>query len=74
LKAGAKDVAIWCFPDGGPIFGLDVAVWDNCNANTRSATGLGIQYTNNTGLAPDAFFTCSFHFQVKEIEVFEITG
>jgi hypothetical protein len=43
------------------------------NANTIGATFLGNPYTNDTGLDGRTVFTGSRAFQVKEIEVFEIT-
>jgi hypothetical protein len=74
LKAEKKDEAIWCHSDFGPRF-WDIVVWDNCNANTNSFSGwFGTCYTNDTGLDGKTFFTGSLYFQVKEIEVFEITG
>jgi hypothetical protein len=73
LKAERKDEAILCDSDWGPHF-CDIWVRDNCNANTNSRTeSLGDNYTNDTGLDGKTFFTGSRDFQVKEIEVFEIT-
>jgi hypothetical protein len=46
---------------------------NNCNANNDSSTGLGFVYTNGTGLDVGIVFTGSANFQVREIEVFEIT-
>jgi hypothetical protein len=74
LKAEKKYVAIYCSSRWGPRFGWDIAVSDNCNANTRSCTYLGDTYTNDTGLDKYVVFTGSTYFRVKEIEVFEITG
>jgi hypothetical protein len=74
LKAEEKDRAIWCDSRWGPCFGGCITVSDSCNANTRSCTCLGSTYTNDTGLDGAVVFTGSWHFQVKEIEVFEITG
>jgi hypothetical protein len=51
--------------DYGPHF-WDIGVSDNCNAQTAS-------YTNDTELDEKTFFTGSHKFQVKEIEVIEIT-
>jgi hypothetical protein len=68
-----KSVAICCDSQRGPHFG-DIAVRDNCNANTDSETSLGYSYTNDTGLDGKTVFTGSHDFQVKEIEVFEITA
>jgi hypothetical protein len=78
LKAERKRRAIWCPSGWGPCFGAslfacDLAVSDNCNANMRSGAGVGIAYINDTGLDGKTVFTGSYHFQVKEIEVFEIT-
>jgi hypothetical protein len=50
-------------------------VYDNCNANTDSYTSHCFADTNDTGLDDgDAVFTGSQYFQVREIEIFEITG
>jgi hypothetical protein len=40
---------------------------------TKSSTYLGDTYTNDTGLDEKVVFAGSEKFQVKEIEVFEIT-
>jgi hypothetical protein len=71
LKAEEKHAAIVCDSKCGPVFD-DVAVSDNCNANTGSYTCLGLAYTNDTGLYGDVVFAGSSEFQVREIEVFEI--
>jgi hypothetical protein len=76
LKSEMKHQAIYCNSERGPYFGYDrpdIAVFDDCNTNTRSFTWLGSCYTNNTGLADKIVLTGSDDFQVKEIEVFEIT-
>jgi hypothetical protein len=67
-----KQRAIFCDSEWGPCFSA-ISVSDNCNANTDNFTVLGITYTNDTGLNGNKVFTGSFYFQVKEIEVFEIT-
>jgi hypothetical protein len=72
LKAEKKDEAIYCSFNRGPLFN-DIGVSDDCNANTHSYTSLGRSYTNDTGLDGEKFFTGSKYFQVKEVEVFEIT-
>jgi hypothetical protein len=72
LKAEEKDEAIYCYSECGPCF-YDISVWGNCNANTNSWTELGRSYPNDTGLDGKTVFTGSWHFRVKEIEVFEIT-
>jgi hypothetical protein len=72
LNAEKKDGAIVCHSERGPHFN-DIGVSDNCNRNTKSWTRLGWPYTNDTGLNANTVFTGSGHFQVKEIEVFEIT-
>jgi hypothetical protein len=73
LKAEKQDWAISCASYCGPDFG-DIGVRDNCNANTDSSTRcFGTVYSNDTGLDAETFFTGSSDFQVKEIEVFEIT-
>jgi hypothetical protein len=71
LKAQQKWRALWCGSIWGPHFS-DIVVSDDCNA-TNSSTSLGFTYTNDTGLAGYTVFTGSNKFQVKEIEVFEIT-
>jgi hypothetical protein len=74
LKAEKKHEAIWCSSDWGPSFAGGLAIKNNCNANTNSYTQyFGDNYTNDTGLDGETFFTGSPDFQAKEIEVFEIT-
>jgi hypothetical protein len=73
LKAERKHHAIWCDSRWGPCFG-GIGVSDNCYASTRSHTFLDVAYTNDTGLDRYIVFTGWQFFQVKEIEVFEITG
>jgi hypothetical protein len=75
LKETKKHHAIWCVSERGPDFGggSDIAVLDDCNTNTKSFTHFGTSYTNDTGLSNDEVLTGSKYFQVKEIEVFEIT-
>jgi hypothetical protein len=73
LKVEEKNYALDCSIGCGPIFGKDIIVRTNCNANTNSHSNLGSMYTNDTGLDGGTFFTGSQNFQVKEIEVFEIT-
>jgi hypothetical protein len=73
LKPKEKDQAINCFSDSGPHF-CDIGIYDRCNTNSNSWTDhFGLVYTNDTGLDGPTFFTGSNDFQVKEIEVFEIT-
>jgi hypothetical protein len=73
LKAAQAEWAIYCDSRRGPLFGADITVSGNCNANTGSHTHLGAAYTNDTGLEGNKVFTGSQYFRVKEIEVFEIT-
>jgi hypothetical protein len=74
LNAEQKNYALECDYRWGPCFGVcDIHVSDNCNANTRSNTRLGLSYTN-TGLDGRIVFTGSVNFQVAEIEVFEIAA
>jgi hypothetical protein len=73
LRAEEKDRAIDCTSRYGPNFS-DIVVRDKCNANADSWTALGLTYTNDTELGALVFFTGSKNFQVKEIEVFEITN
>jgi hypothetical protein len=55
-----------------PHFG-DMTVSDNCHTNTHRSSSIGTCYTNDTGMAGDIICAGSRNFQVKEIEVFEIT-
>jgi hypothetical protein len=74
LKAGKKHRAIACNSEWGACF-EDIYVYDNCNAKTINSTyNFGNVYTNDTGLDGEIVFTGSVKFQVKEIEVFKITG
>jgi hypothetical protein len=72
LKAKQKQYAIQC--SFGPGFGggWDLAVSDNCNANTKSYTNFGESYANDTGLDGNSLFAGSQNFQVREIEIFQI--
>jgi hypothetical protein len=70
--AKKKQYAIYCESLFGPTF-IGIYVLDNCNANSKSNTSLGGTYSNDTGLDGKTIFTCSQWFQVREIEVFEIT-
>jgi hypothetical protein len=72
LKAEKKHEAIWCDSKWAAHI-CDIGVWDNCNATTSSWTSLGSSYTNDTELDGKTVFTGSDYFQVKEIEVFQIT-
>jgi hypothetical protein len=73
LKPDNKHWAISCDSNWGPCF-RDIAVSDNCNANTESYTQLGCcAYTNDTGLHESVVFAGSTNYQTVEIEVFEIT-
>jgi hypothetical protein len=74
LKAEKMDKAIFCRHDWGPHFG-DIYVSGHANAHSHSFTySFGRCYINNTGLDGRTFFTGSPNFQLKEIEVFEITN
>jgi predicted nucleic acid-binding Zn-ribbon protein len=73
LKAAKKDSAIFCDSDCGPSF-FDVHVLDDCNTRASSSALFGDSYINNTGLDGQTFFTGSMQFQVKEIEIFDITN
>jgi hypothetical protein len=62
LNAEGKQQATLCRSDWRSVFGDDITVEDNRNTNIQRSTYLGIYLTND-----------SPNFQVKEIEVFEIT-
>jgi hypothetical protein len=73
LKDGPLSAAICCSRDNGPSF-CDIGVSDDCDENTNSYTSyFGDSYVNDTGVDGTKFFTGSETFQVKEIEVLEIT-
>jgi hypothetical protein len=73
LRNIEKSQAIRCDSSCGPHF-RDISISDNCNANASSFSSLGYSYESIGGYSENTFFTNSFHFTVKEIEVFEITG
>jgi hypothetical protein len=76
LNAEEKHQAIVCNSRCSPCFGggYDIYVFDNCNADVSTNwSSFGSSYINNTGLDGTKFFAGSKQFQVKEIEVFEIT-
>jgi hypothetical protein len=72
LNAQMKHHAIYWNSKYGPHFD---AIWikDNCNASANNGSSLGVNYTNDMGLAGNIVFTGSQCFKVEEIEVFEIT-
>jgi hypothetical protein len=72
LKSEKKDEPIACNAGCGPHF-RDLSIRDRCNALPVNWTTLGFYFINDTGLAGNAVFTGAQYFQVKEIEVFEIT-
>jgi hypothetical protein len=72
IKAERKDLAIFCDSREGSCFN-GIAIFDNCNARTTNRTYNGSFYSNDAGMGADVFFTGSAKFQVKEIEIFEIT-
>jgi hypothetical protein len=75
LNAEKNNGAIICPSNFGPNFGADIWVWDACNAIMNSSTFYFTgSYINDTGLDSTKLFTNSLNFQVKEIEVFEITA
>jgi hypothetical protein len=73
LKEDENRWAIICNMEWGPRYG-GIRVEDNCNTNMNSSTYLGDAYVNDTGLDGQTFFTGAEHFQVKEIEVFELAS
>jgi uncharacterized coiled-coil protein SlyX len=74
LNPEMKHLAIYWDSGWGPRF-YDFSVSNNCNTNTVSYSfNLGKGYTNDTGKDGTTFLTGSRNFQVKEIEVFEITA
>jgi hypothetical protein len=73
LNREGKGWAIYRRPKRGPNFN-DIWFCENCNASSNNYTSLGPTYTNDTGLEGQLFFTGLVRFQVKEIEVFQITA
>jgi hypothetical protein len=74
LKEWGEYEAIFCRSDRCSSF-CDIRVVDYCNTNFESTTvTFGSCYNNDTGVDSRRFFTGSPNFQVKEIEVFEITA
>jgi hypothetical protein len=74
LKGHEKYRAISCDSKSGPFFSGGFGVSDNCNANMDSRSGMfGLCYVNDTGQSGQTFLTGWKNFEVKEIEVFEIT-
>jgi hypothetical protein len=72
LKAEEKDRTISCDCYSGPHFS-ELVVFGDCDDASRGWTEFGTIYNNDTGLDGKTFFTGSAYFQVREIEVFEIT-
>jgi hypothetical protein len=72
LKAEEGQWAIMCDSKYGPWFYYGIRVNDNCHANAKNYACLGENYTNDTALDGHIVLSGSDHFQVKEIEVFEI--
>jgi hypothetical protein len=67
LRAEKKDEAIICSASAGPSF-LDISVGFD-----SSTVFFGSSYANDTGRPGSTFFTGSYEYSSKEIEVFEIT-
>jgi hypothetical protein len=75
LNAAEKDKAIMRDCYFGPSFGSDILISNHIVASpeTFPNTSHGETYTEDTGLAGDRVFMGGRQFQVKEIEVFEIS-
>jgi hypothetical protein len=73
LKTTEKHRAIACDSNSAPWFNGAILVRDNCNSHAGNFGKIGLYYINDTGLDEKMIFTGSQHFQVQEIEVFEIT-
>jgi hypothetical protein len=73
LNTEEKDGAIVCNSDWGATFGsgCDLCIWNHCQVN--NCTFFGSTYANDTGLPGTKVLAGAAHFQVNEIEVFEIT-
>jgi hypothetical protein len=74
LKEDSRNQAIFCGAGAGPCFGTsDLVVADGCNELVENKTSLGLTYENGTSLNDNHALLGSHYFQVKEIEVFQIT-
>jgi hypothetical protein len=69
LKAERKHIALFCESEPGPTF-IDIGV----SGNGSDFTSLGYSYTKDAGLDKYIVFAGSQNYQLKEIEVFEITA
>jgi hypothetical protein len=72
LMAEKKQYAFYCYFSCDPDFN-DMIFSDDRDANISNFTSVGDVQTNNTGLDDKKVFRGSEHFQVREIQVFEIT-
>jgi hypothetical protein len=73
LRSERKHEAIYCDSTRSPCF-INLGVYDDCNTHSRNYVGYWTEsYIQDLRLMPDLIFTNSGHFQVKEIEIFEIT-
>jgi hypothetical protein len=75
LMAEESARAIFCSEEKGPGF-HDILISDNCNSSADSYgyfDGCVDTYSNDTQRGKQTYFGRSDCFQVKEIEVFEIT-
>jgi uncharacterized coiled-coil protein SlyX len=71
----ADRCAIFCLNGCGPCFTVDL--WFHYNFATKDycqTRGFGTHYSNDTGLPGETFFTGTTKFQVRELEVFEISS
>jgi hypothetical protein len=75
LKATEKAQAIFCAEGTGASFSFeDLSVSEKSDENTESTTcSVGVVYLKDTELKGERVFMGSEHFQVKEIEVFQLT-
>jgi hypothetical protein len=73
MKYEMKDRVVWRNSTYRPCFTGGIIVKDNCNTNTQNWTQCGNYETNDTGLDECIVFKGSEYFQVKQIEVIEIT-
>jgi hypothetical protein len=75
LKITMKHLAIYCCRGYGLCFGGGCysVIFDNCNTNNNCLTQLEFSDTNDTGLGGNIVSRNMMTFQVKKIEIFEIT-
>lgn len=78
IKNIEKLQGIWCNNNCGPIIGdwlnKGISIEDKCNESTESSAKLLEVHVFDDFVEPEGYYFCdSGNFQVKEIEVFQVT-